>query len=961
MASARRITIALSALLAALAFGFYCFELQAGSTSAPVVLSLEVENSTQHGFKNARRTISETARCSLESSSPCKRMTDGLFAFQECSNPAEEVIGWMSCGFSDDLTFGTAMCCPILDYPRECVWRGGETDGSKVCNPQCWEDEIALMSSASGGGFNVTTDLKTCEFGHKLFCCKSGHWRQLVELGHLSDCNEPCGAGYTTIASVKDPRWCNEPNTVLNDPKQARQVCSPNPVKFQKCQWRGTGNCELNNACEVGEYEYMRNLYDDAGKKCSTRNRDKALCCTVEGESAFDPVPIDDLIDTISLPATNLVSFELQELHDPENTEYLDPSEDAFAWLWLSGPPSVFTSLRSKRDGSMSDLAFLDCNMTLGEPQHTIRFVCTADNGTKDPDCDRMMRYGLQGKLVELPSRCTVAKYAVADTVQIAADQTLPDWLSYIQNKTVLELVYHLDFGHIKRDSGNIGFRLDFDNVGHMWKGVVDASSVKKRSLLARFISYSLEAWQDKFALWRGYPGVGTEFRYDFNKTFVSRGYEVCATGPPAYTVIRGRGTVEATIKTGITMYGILGPKLNVQHASVFTEATISSELVLDVAVSGRYSTWGAQTADLWNGFTYDTFSHPGIIEISPFLRGQIRLDVNIQMRANFTAGLKSYTGEGGNVIQAWPSNIFGPVGQTYIASIDSGFTGSITSIKETDSLRVDIRPIAGVDIKFSPISSGTKKREIPFDQPTVYTYHNQFLALQVAQFHLQGAPAVLDVPNQWTASINGTPIVGDLLALQGTDALPLVGQVGSDFFIGIPPASLQVATGGAGDPDPGNGSSIQSIVVDDDSLFKEGIQQCALDDIEYCPYETVTCAISACELYPGSCEQNGGEEDGSPSNDTVSHVGPNPPRRDLLLKFKDGTTMNLRPLDNPPAGKIFNTVFGDDVLRAGFSFISRSDCSNPDIFDDPITSGKCSILPTIVFHKARTDCGSGI
>ncbi|KAK3720653.1 hypothetical protein LTR37_003703 [Vermiconidia calcicola] len=141
-----------------------------------------------------------------------------------------------------------------------------------------------------------------------------------------------------------------------------------------------------------------------------------------------------------------------------------------FGYIIIEGPNALVVSLKVKRDGSPSDLRFLDCHKVKVPDRHTDRqrvgFMC--DSSGPESDCDDMMEGGIAGTIVEMPADCASSSttYAVAHAIDTAADQTAPAHFSGVSNRTVLELTFDYNFGVVKKDAGEAFFRLEYSNTG---------------------------------------------------------------------------------------------------------------------------------------------------------------------------------------------------------------------------------------------------------------------------------------------------------------------------------------------------------------------------------------------------------------------------------------------------------------------------------------------------------------
>lgn len=225
------------------------------------------------------------------------------------------------------------------------------------------------------------------------------------------------------------------------------------------------------------------------------------------------------------MPASeNFVKFDLQF---PKGTpDGGNPRNAPFGWVLLDGPTSVVKSAKVKRDGSPSHLRFFSCEDVTDTGRQVVKFVC--DDRGPDHQCDDIMEGGLAGSIVEMPDGCGPGKYAVAHAIDRAWDQLVPPQLAYINNETVLELVFDYDFGLVKRDAGDVYFRADYSNTGNYWYEAVTKDPPSKRSLNRRFFSDDTSQWATVFTEWLDKSiGQGTIFETDLSKTLYSNAIDV--------------------------------------------------------------------------------------------------------------------------------------------------------------------------------------------------------------------------------------------------------------------------------------------------------------------------------------------------------------------------------------------------------------------------------------------------
>lgn len=155
------------------------------------------------------------------------------------------------------------ICCPIIKYPSDCIWRGSGDD----CNGQYHEGEMLIAQSKRGGGYTLE-DTSTCRRGSKAFCCRDPSYQRNMHGCRWTECAGQCRGLETEMAKVK----CGFYNQ--------RLCCidwDGTGTALKNCHWVGKGDC-VDNTCSPNEVTVKRSPSGD-GAVCAWF-RQKSLCCT---------------------------------------------------------------------------------------------------------------------------------------------------------------------------------------------------------------------------------------------------------------------------------------------------------------------------------------------------------------------------------------------------------------------------------------------------------------------------------------------------------------------------------------------------------------------------------------------------------------------------------------------------------------------------------------------------------
>ncbi|KAF1992565.1 glycoside hydrolase family 18 protein [Aulographum hederae CBS 113979] len=350
-------------------------------------------------------------------------------------------------------------CCPQYGAPdpSTCQWYGS----GGQCYGQCHDNEILMLEDDFGGASHCDSPLK------KVWCCPATRGDQAVR---------NCVARPQGQCTGEKPQSL----TTFGNYNDKHELCCPDKPKFNNCAWYGSGISCSGNRCPAGQVQLMRHEYGD-GWGCSM-SRQKAFCCDppVEG-SAFVPVPLTRLFPDRYLQdiedAVYAESFdEDNRFQHPSPPSLIahDPNQESFAWIVLASETVEDLVSFDKRDGSHLEL--FDCPDVHPDdhsPQRA-RAVCIHD---ALGNCEEILQGGATGTIIRLPEHCTDSSYVRAVNFSLSSNQTLASHLVKLKRAVpdyrVYDLEFDYDFKNLRRDGGEIYFRVDASNHPGYWDAVV--------------------------------------------------------------------------------------------------------------------------------------------------------------------------------------------------------------------------------------------------------------------------------------------------------------------------------------------------------------------------------------------------------------------------------------------------------------------------------------------------------
>ena len=254
-----------------------------------------------------------------------------------------------------------------------------------------------------------------------------------------------------------------------------QEFCCSKRLQWKNCAWHGKSGSCFDNHCDTGHQVSLTTSYEGGDGDCGIHwERQRSYCCDpADGESPFSPVPLDylfpqppkgDLVDTDFVLKVD-PTYGGTATHPPFND---DPENAVFGFFVLTSPEELQITL-DKRDGSHWEL--FDCFDSASEEEQTIRMVCT--DTSESSNCHKIhLGYGAPGTILEMPDGCGPGKYAVAKSMPISRNQSLPAHLrkrGLALNATVYDLIFDYDFRRVPRDLGETQMRLDFSNEAGYW------------------------------------------------------------------------------------------------------------------------------------------------------------------------------------------------------------------------------------------------------------------------------------------------------------------------------------------------------------------------------------------------------------------------------------------------------------------------------------------------------------
>jgi len=571
----------------------------------------------------------------------------------------------------------STLCCPLASAPdpKKCHWRGRPTE----CNGVCHDGEVALQQNRWGDG-------KYCENGNKIYCCETpqGRNNDCYWTGEGGSCragDKPltfAGTFLSNLADVVD--WFGIVGDLLADTLDdydmdlRRLYCCP-PAdldRWKNCRWKGKPGSCFDNACDLNTQVQLTSSHFGGGQSCGwyRSERQRSFCCDPpDGEPLFPPVALDRLFPNPPTGDDVDIDFELETDNtwgdgQPDTSGGTGPENAAFAFYIIAAPDEIQVTL-DKRDGSHWEL--FNCNDAVSEDEHTVQMICT--NPSEDSNCGDIYKgHGVAGTIIQMPvgQGCGPGKYAVAKSLEVSANQTLPRHLArrgFAHNPVVYDLSFNYDFSLVPRDMGDAQLRIDFSNQEGYWDNVVADAASKKRKVKRSLDSMNRdhrrwleEEWRDDVHLgalspdelhkrWFGSDiaawlhklldvEIKPTIRHDIDEeisVILLRERYMCDIGNVRVNAkldAVATASIKMSTSFGFTLITRLSFPLDLSNAFLHfnNEGEIAAIFTIEALVSAAYESKVTNFVRI--PFPGASFSIPGIMTLGP------RLDVNGQLSA---------------------------------------------------------------------------------------------------------------------------------------------------------------------------------------------------------------------------------------------------------------------------------------------------------------------------------------
>lgn len=859
------------------------------------------------------------------------------FSIKKC--PGSDLqVGWdkAGCKSHNGHELGLPICCPAFAIPSMCTWRGGTGAlGRPACNGQCHKGEMTLFTSSWGGGFKSEANTKRCTSGTKVFCCEAAAIYNYI----TKDCYYgPCGGGCDVPNTSKvdgatkhDPNRCTYPSSVQGP--QDTDWCCPDPSRFQNCHWVGKGGCS-ENRCDDDDIQIDISRYGNDDKPCLLDRR-RALCCNSPPTALYmDPIKTSLLFPEVP-PEDNYIRYDMQY---PKGDNVADVKlSSGFGFVVLDGPPDKIVSAKVKRDGTTSDLRFLDCQQNQGHGTWKARFICSPV--TPDHDCFDMLEGGLEGTILELPQTCGPAKYAVLHSLSVAADQSIPDSFKTREDLTVMQLTFSYDFSRVKRDGEKVYFRIDYSNAGgDYFDQSPNHMNTMARSLERRLVSKDPAVLRQLTDKWLATSArhEGTIWEEDF-KNVITSGQIDCANGK-AYGNLSVLGSISAEMKVAVTIIGTIAPQIEIEEMWAVMNASIRGEMIVDQWQSGRL-TIPATTAQLFPPIPKHAFNHSfeglGMFNVAPTLGLGLAIAGDLDMIGNTTSIVSLDTSE--NIVVGWPAEVAITRGQSEIGSLEKRTinTGRFEgyTVFANGGLRVSINPSLELNVELV--------RQTLYQDNTLPRIWTRLTALIGGILDL-GVNPWGEVVAEIGVTAAGAEVISSEGGFGGWDG-------GESREIGKKPSAQRIGVDEPAGTDlpvpPWHGSSPDGTpaLSDQDS------------NLSCIDFETFFGTGDACGTPPWDCNWNACKVDGICTDaDSIwedlfgqNTTTGNFSLRDLLnvirsstreydVTFPDGTRLELKSKAYPGIGSLFNGRNGKQVTTDVFVYEDEQDCANTNVKATP-------------------------
>ncbi|KAI1412614.1 glycosyl hydrolases family 18-domain-containing protein [Hypoxylon sp. FL1857] len=574
------------------------------------------------------------------------------------------------------------LCCPLAaaPNPKDCTWRGS----APSCNGHCADDEVAVELNRWGDG-------KYCENGNKAYCCKSKaventcYWSSIG--GSCKKGDQPLTFAGTFLETVADIMSLGGLfGQVLSDfldgiDMDLRKLyCCPSDMmkQWQNCNWHGEPGSCFDNHCDTGHQVQLTSSDYGAGQSCAPRlERTRVFCCDpAKGKSPFLPVPLDYLFPNPPTGDNVDSDFDLKiddtwgTGHDETNDED-DPDNAKFGFWVMTSPEEIQISL-DRRDGSHWEL--FNCQDATSEEAQTVQMVCT--DFSEDSNCYRIgLGHGVPGTIIEMPKGkgCGPAKYAVAVSMEVSKNQTIPHYL-HKRMAGALPVVYDLTFDYdwmrVPRDLGDTQVRIDYSNENGYWDNAVNKAGEEKRKRSLEEMGgnhkrWLEEEWRDDvhfgaltteelhkrwfgsdITSWlRGLLNVNIKptFTHDYEDSvtaIILNDHWSCQPNPQttisAGISAKATANIKVSSSFGMTIMTRLGPSLDLSNSYLFlkTKGEISAISTIDALLKTSFDSKDFALATV--PFRRASFSIPNLLTVGLKFVLNARATADVQLSGHF-------------------------------------------------------------------------------------------------------------------------------------------------------------------------------------------------------------------------------------------------------------------------------------------------------------------------------------
>ncbi|KAI8944631.1 carbohydrate-binding module family 18 [Xylaria longipes] len=394
------------------------------------------------------------------------------------------------------------LCCPPDNAPdpKFCRWYADHFLGFCTSDARCRSDEVLV---ASDNHFvDEEGDDQACLFGigQASYCCEADETQDAVcrwNEGHYWEKEPKEGDGScpdgTTLVTYRATY-----QNLFSDISWQTFCCSKG-VSPSACHWVGNQGNRCIDTCKGGELDLGVHL-DGGGAGCYTtymngfniimQDTPTRLCCdkdalTTSTQIKKLPIPLEYLFDE-AIPDTDEQSWDIRT--DP-NSPSDDPNKASFGWHIMSGPEDQLTSL-NKRDGTHWEV--FDCDPVKHQGLQTAKMFCAHAEEDKtegiSSNCGTILKGGVAGTVIEMPSGCGSGKYAMAVALQPLEGMGLEDAATEhikrnLTDRTVYQLTFDYDFSILQgREDNHVKLRTDYSDDPGYWETVV-AAPVKARGI----------------------------------------------------------------------------------------------------------------------------------------------------------------------------------------------------------------------------------------------------------------------------------------------------------------------------------------------------------------------------------------------------------------------------------------------------------------------------------------------